>query len=142
MKPTVDLTADRLFHAKSKERLPSWIESEDKYFQINAWFNTELARTPWENSFRLLSTDADLFTESDPLVGSAANYRKNEEIEHATSTEYCDRCGAKIRTPWRYDRSLCDDCNLALYRELHGKRVPWEAEWEQTFINRWEVVFT
>ena len=136
MKPTVDLTSDRMFPDKAKRKLPYWISDEDsEYSKINAIFNDTINRVPWEfRIFNWIASDSD-FREKDPLVGTPEDYRRNEEVAHANSFDYCDRCGCKIVTPWRWDRSLCEECNIAIFTDLHYKKVPWEDE-----ENNWAIM--
>jgi hypothetical protein len=129
MKPTVDLTTDRMFPDKVS-KLPFWIPDEkSKYNQINTWFNEAIGKLPWEiGTLNWISSDEDFLRGDDPLIGTPEDYKHREEINKASSFDYCDRCGCRIVTPWRWDRSLCEECNIRLYNDLHYKKVPWEFD--------------
>ena len=128
MKPTVDLTEDRMFPDVKISRGPSWLLGNSEYDKTFKLI-TFTFRVPWEqDSLQFVTCDEDLTDWRFQISGSAKEYRQREEWRKADSFDYCDRCGKKIVTPWRWDRSLCEECNVALYRDLHYKKTPWESE--------------
>lgn len=131
MKATVDLTEDRMFPDQGKKKLPDWIPQEDSYETINKWFTKEVNRIPWEIGLNFITCDEDFNKNHwSNIAGSAEQYRQREEWRRADSIDYCDRCGCRIRTPWRWDRSLCDECSVQLTIEVKNHKIPWEEEWE------------
>lgn len=107
MKPTVDLTEDRMFPDIKVSRGPSWLIGDTKHF---------------------ITSDEEFVDWRFQISGSAEEYRRREEWRKADSLDYCDRCGKRIVTPWRWDRSLCEECNVALYNDLYYKKVPWDSD--------------
>lgn len=133
MKPTVDLTADRMFPDSKVPRAPKWLLSGSDDWNSTFKILTFSFRIPWEtDELKYISCDEELNDWRFQVSGSAKEYRQREEWRRADSFDYCDRCGKRIVTPWRWDRSLCEECNVALYRDLHYKKTPWESEsfWE------------
>lgn len=127
MKPTVDLTEDRMFPDLNQKRGPNWLLNTKSEVEIlSDQFTRQLTLIPWEMKGRIITCDADFYQQPDPLTGNPKDFRYREECQKADSFDYCDRCGQRIVTPWRWDRSLCEECNIALYTELHYKKVPWE----------------
>lgn len=126
MKSTVDLTEDRLFPDIKSVRGPSWLLGDETYKEIVMLpvFNAIL---PWEFSdLSFISTDSQFNDWRFQISGSAKEYRQRVEWRKADSIEYCDRCGRRIRTPWRWDRSLCDDCSIQLRIEVENHKIPWD----------------
>lgn len=128
MKPTVDLTEDRMFPDLQASRGPKWLLGEDEYNKTLKLV-TFTFRVPWESEgLHWITADEEFTDWRFQISGSAKEYRQREEWMKADSFDYCDRCGKRIVTPWRWDRSLCEECNIALYRALHYKKTPWESE--------------
>ena len=128
MKPTVDLTEDRMFPDIKKYRGPSWLTGNSEYQKVITTLKFNF-RVPWDvDTIEYITTDTELTDWRFEIAGSAKQYRDREEWRKAASFEYCDRCGKRIVTPWRWDRSLCEECNIALYNDLHYKKVPWEDD--------------
>lgn len=130
MKPTVDLTQDRMFPEPDRRKLPDWMTEDSLYDQLNKIFTRQINRLPWELeiSLKRITSDNDLMPHQEPLIitGSAAYYRRMDDINRSASNEYCDRCGKKIVTPWRWDSSLCEECSRLLDRECNAHKIPWE----------------
>lgn len=130
MKATVDLTQDRMFPDEGRRKLPSWMGDDSPMAEANRLFTRIIERMPWDlnTDLRLVSSDEDLcgYKWSPLPIGSAKEYRHSLEIMKADSIEYCDRCGKRIRTPWRWDRTLCDDCSKLLEMEVTAHKIPWE----------------
>jgi hypothetical protein len=132
MKPTVDLTEDRMFPDVKISRGPEWLLGNSEYDKTFKLL-TFTFRVPWEQELlHLVTSDEELVDWRFQISGSAEEYRQREEWRRANSFDYCDRCGKRIVTPWRWDRSLCEECNIALYRDIYYKKTPWESEsfWE------------
>lgn len=136
MKPTVDLTEDRMFPDAKISRGPNWLLGNKEYGDTLKLV-TFTFRVPWETETMKWITSDEEFTDwRFQISGSAKEYRQREEWRKADSFDYCDRCGKRIVTPWRWDRSLCEECNVALYNDLHYKKVPWDSEsfWSENNI--------
>ena len=129
MKPTADLTEDRMFPDLQASRGPAWLLGGDDEYNKTLKLVTFTFRVPWESEgLRWVTADEEFTDWRFQISGSAKEYRQREEWRRADSFDYCDRCGKRIVTPWRWDRSLCEECNIALYRDLHYKKTPWESE--------------
>ncbi len=127
MKPTVDLTEDRMFPDTHASRGPSWLVGNSDKTRVP--LITFSFRMPWESDMLTSINVDDVFINwRFQLSGSAKEYRQREEWRRADSIDYCDRCGKRIRTPWRWDRTLCDDCSIQLYNDVHKGKVPWEDD--------------
>lgn len=126
MKPTVDLTADRMFPDVEVVRVPPWMLGKHDTSGSIVKLVTSVSRVPWEHKYLNVSISDESTDWRFQLSGSAEEYRQREEWRKSDSIDYCDRCGNRIRTPWRYDRSLCDTCSTQLEVEVKGHKVPWE----------------
>ena len=128
MKPTVDLTEDRMFPDVKISRGPGWLLGNSEYDKTFKLL-TFTFRVPWEEeSLHFVTSDEELVDWRFQLSGSAKEYRQREEWRRADSIDYCDRCGKRIRTPWRWDRTLCDSCSKQLEIEVKSHKVPWESD--------------
>lgn len=129
MKPTVDLTADRMFPDSRVPRAPKWLLDGSDDWDSTFRILTFSFRIPWEvDELKYVCCDEELNDWRFQLSGSAKDYRQREEWRKADSIDYCDRCGKRIRTPWRWDRTLCDDCSKQLTIEVKGHKVPWDND--------------
>lgn len=129
MKPTVDLTEDRMFPDAKVPRAPKWLLGDSNEWDSTFRIVTFSFRIPWEtNELKYVTCDEDFTDWRFQISGSAKEYRQREEWRRADSIDYCDRCGRRIRTPWRWDRTLCDDCSRQLTIEVKGHTVPWESD--------------
>ncbi len=130
MKPTVDLTADRMFPDKGKRKLPEWMGINSELDTLNFLFSNHISRMPFElnDDIREIDSLSELsgYMWSPLPIGSAKEFRYDIEIYKADSTQWCDKCGKRIRTPWRYDYTLCDDCSIELEKQMYAHKVPWE----------------
>ena len=125
MKATVDLTEDRMFPDSKASRGPEWLIGPPKNEVLNHLFTIAITKLPWEIEMSFIRCDGDFF-DPDPIIGTAKEYRLHDEWHRAESIDYCDRCGKRIRTPWRWDRTLCIDCSAQLDREVNGHKILWE----------------